>query len=164
MHRAAAILATLVAVLPAAATASEDYVQLASIRPHRPHVVAEDARALLRDINATRAQHGLPALAEDRRLSQFALAVAERMAQHHYFGHTDPSGVTYRDRLGSSGLRYTYAGENLAFDRDEPHVHQAFLHSPSHYANIVDPRERRVGTAAVSAGDGEVFYVEEFSD
>ncbi len=30
--------------------------------------------------------------------------------------------------------------------------------------NIVDPQKRRLGIAVVAAGDGEVFYVEEFSD
>ena len=127
-------------------------------------VVASDARALFNDVNAARAQRGLPALAEDGSLSRFALQVAEQMAQRHYFGHTDPSGVTFEDRLRSSGLRYHYAAENMAFDADEQAANQAFLHSPGHYGNIMDPHPHRLGVAVVSAGDGEVFYVEEFAD
>jgi uncharacterized protein YkwD len=165
MHRVAAFLAALVSLLPAVATASEeDCVQIAYIRPHRPQVVASDARALYNDVNAARAQRGLPALAYDEHLSEFALQVAQQMAARHYFGHTDPSGVTYADRLRASGLRYRFAAENMAFDQDEPHANQAFLSSPGHYANIVDPHPHRVGIAVVAAGDGEVFYVEEFSD
>jgi uncharacterized protein YkwD len=165
MHRVVAVVAALVSLLPMAAAASdEDCIEIAYIRPHRPVVVASQARALYNDLNATRAQRGLPPLAEDDALSQFALQVAEQMAARHYFGHTDPNGITFADRLRASGLRYRFAAENMAFDQDEPHAHRAFLTSPGHYANIVDPHPRRVGVAVVSAGDGETFYVEEFAD
>ena len=86
------------------------------------------------------------------------------MAARHYFGHTDPNGVTFQDRLRQAGMRYRYAAENMAFDQDERAANQAFLHSPGHYSNIVDPHPRKLGIAVVAAGDGEVFYVEEFAD
>ena len=165
MTRVVAFLATLVALVPLAAAASEeDCIQISYIRPHRPMVVAGEARALFSDVNAARAQRGLPPLAEDSSLSRFALQVAEQMAQRHYFGHTDPSGVTFQDRLRASGMRYRYAAENMAFDADEQAANQAFLRSPAHYENIVDSHPRRLGVAVVAAGDGEVFYVEEFAD
>ena len=167
MHRVVAFVAALASLLPMAATASasdEDCIEIAYIRPHRPVVVNAQARALYNDVNAARAQRGLPALTQDDQLNEFALQVAEQMAARHYFGHTDPSGVTFQDRLRAWGLQYRFAAENMAFDQDEQHAHQAFLHSPGHYANIVDPHPRRVGVAAVSAGDGEIFYVEEFAD
>ncbi|HEV3089738.1 MAG TPA: CAP domain-containing protein [Candidatus Elarobacter sp.] len=126
--------------------------------------MAGEARALFNDVNAARAQRGLPPLAEDNGLSQFALQVAEEMARGHYFGHTDPNGVTFADRLRASGLRYRYAAENMAFDADERAANQAFLRSPAHYTNIVDSHPHRLGVAVVAAGDGEVFYVEEFAD
>ncbi len=37
------------------------------------------------------------------------------------------------------------------------------MHSPDHRANVLDPEEPRLGIAVVSVGDGETFYVEEFS-
>ena len=52
----------------------------------------------------------------------------------------------------------------MAFDQDEAHAHQAFMTSPGHYANIVDSHPHKLGIAVVAAGDGEVFYVEEFAD
>jgi uncharacterized protein YkwD len=165
MSRVVAFLAALIALLPLGVTASEeDCIQLAYIRPHRPQIVGTDARALFHDVNAVRAQRGLPALVPDEGLSQFALQVAQQMAERRYFGHTDPSGVTFQDRLRASGLRYRFAAENMAFDQDEAHAHQAFLRSPSHYANIIDPHPHKLGVAVVAAGDGEVFYVEEFAD
>lgn len=165
MRRIVAFFASLVFLIPLAATAAEeDCIQLAYYRPHAPQVVARDERALFNDVNAARAQRGLPPLVQDEVLTQFALQIAEQMAQRHYFGHTDPNGVTFVDRLRAAGLRNRYASENMAFDQDEAHAHLAFLHSPDHYANIVDAHPRRLGVAVVAAGDGEVFYVEEFSD
>ena len=165
MFRVVAFLAALVSLLPIAVTASEeDCIQLAYFRPHRPQIVAVESRALFSDVNAARAQRGLPPLIPDEGLSQFALQVAQQMAEGHYFGHTDPNGVTFQDRLLSSGLHYRFAAENMAFDQDESHANQAFLRSPGHFANIVDPHSRKLGVAVVAAGDGEVFYVEEFAD
>ena len=165
MHRVVALIAALSSLLTAAAFASsDDCIQLAYLRPHRPQVELADARLLMNDINATRAAHGLHPLVPDPRLSDFALQVAQQMADRHYFGHTDPNGITFQDRLRASHLPYGYAAENMAFDQDEAHANQAFLHSPGHYANIVDSHPRRVGAAVVAAGDGEVFFVEEFAD
>ena len=164
MNRVAAFIAALVVLVPLGATASEECIQLAFVNPHPPQVENAGARALVSDLNAVRAKRGLPPLVEDPQLSQFALQVAQQMAARHYFGHTDPNGVTFQDRLRGAGLSYRYASENMAFDQDERHAHMAFLHSPGHYANIVDQHPRKVGTAVVAAGDGEVFFVEEFSD
>jgi uncharacterized protein YkwD len=165
MHRVAAFLAALVALAPLTATASEEEcIQLAYMRPHQPQIISTEARALFNDVNAARMQHGLAPLAEDPSLSRFALQVAEQMAVRHYFGHTDPSGVTFQDRLRAAGLGNRYAAENMAFDQDEKAAHQAFLRSPGHYSNIVDAHPRKLGVAVVSAGDGEIFYVEEFAD
>ena len=162
----AAVFAACAALSPLAAAASSDetYVRLAFAHPHPPQIVIADERALADDVNAARAARGLPPLVVDEELSRFALQVAERMARLHYFGHTDPDGVTFRDRLRASGIRYQFAAENLAYDQDEHDANVALLHSPGHYANIVDPHPHRLGVAVVAAGDGELFFVEEFAD
>jgi uncharacterized protein YkwD len=165
MHRVAALLSAVVAISPLIATASEeDCIQLAYVRPHTPAVVASEERELFDDVNAARARRRLPPLVPDPVLSEFALDVAQDMAERHYFGHTDPQGRTFQDRLHRWQLDYRFACENMAFDQDERSANAAFLHSPGHYQNIVDPHTHRLGVAVVAAGDGEVFYVEEFSD
>ena len=165
MNRVVTFVAALVALAPLSVTASEeDCVQLAFIRPRAPQVIATDARALVLDVNAVRVRRGLAPLAEDGGLSQFALQVANQMAVRHYFGHTDPNGVTFLDRLRAAGYGRRYFAENMAFDQDEEHAHAAFLHSADHYANIISPHSRKIGAAVVAAGDGEVFFVEEFAD
>jgi len=166
MHRVAALLTALIAFFPFCATAAndEDCIQLAYQRPHPPAVMPAEERDLFNDVNAARARRHLGPLAEDPTLTAFAYDVAEDMAERHYFGHTDPDGQTFQDRIKSAHLDYRYAAENLAYDQDEPSANAAFLHSRGHFENIVDPNTHRLGVAVIAAGDGEVFYVEEFSD
>ena len=165
MKRVAAFVAALTLALPIAASAQEDgTIQLTFYRPHAPTARSSQARSLLTLVNAVRAQHGLPALVADPALDRFAADKAEHMATRHYFGHTDPNGVTFESRLKDSGLKFRYAAENIAFDQDERHANAAFVGSPGHFANMVDPNHRKIGIAVVEAGAGESFFVEEFSD
>jgi uncharacterized protein YkwD len=137
---------------------------LALVHVHVPSVDEASARVLFADVNASRAHAGLPQLTYDAQLAQIALDVARDMATRHYFGHTDPNGVTFEERLRTSGYHYRFAAENMAFDQDEQHANQAFLHSPGHYRNIMDPLPHKLGVAVVSAGDGQTFFVEEFAN
>lgn len=167
MLRVASVLATLVALgsFTAGVAASEEPpVLLALVTSHPPVVQTTAARALFDDVNQTRVQHGLKPLTDDPRLDKVARDVAAQMARRHYFGHTDPDGVTFEQRLVAEGCAFRFAAENMAFDRDVAHANAALLHSPGHYANIVDPAPRKLGTAVVDAGDGQVFFVEEFAD
>lgn len=166
MHRVGAFVAALILLIPMAAAAASEagWVQVAFVHPHAPRIVVNDARALFNDVNVTRAQHGLAALAQDERLNAIALTVARQMAERRYFGHTDPNGVTFEDRLRAAGFQYRFAAENMALDADAERANAALLSSPGHYQNIVDPHPHRLGVAAVSAGEDEVFFVEEFSD
>jgi uncharacterized protein YkwD len=164
MQRVTALIAALLASVPLAAAArSADWVPVRIEQPFAPYVDRGAAEALADDVNAARADVGLPPLALDPQLSRFALALAEQMAHRHYIGHTDPDGVTFSDRIQAAGLLRHFAAENIALDVDEPHADAALLHSPGHYANIMDARARRLGVAAVAAGTGEVFFVEEFA-
>ena len=105
---------------------------------------------------ATAAPVALPARALARPAP--GLAPADR-----YFGHTDPAGITFQDRMRAAHWATPYVAENIAFDRDERHANAAFVNSPGHYANMIDPNERRVGVAVITVGRGETFYVQVFS-
>ncbi|HTW84029.1 MAG TPA: CAP domain-containing protein [Candidatus Sulfotelmatobacter sp.] len=155
MRRLAAFLTLAVTVLPLAARAQEAWPDPGSTAPAA-------ARQLAADVNAARVAHGLPPLALDARLSRFGLALAEAMERRHYFGHTDPDGVTFADRVRAAGLLDHFAAENIALDVDEQRANTALLHSPGHYRNIMDPRARTLGVAAVYGEGGELLFVEEF--
>ena len=157
----AVLFAALFPFAAAYAETGEHAITIAFVEAHAPVQLPAQADALLRDLNAERAKRGLPALARDASLDRFAYAKAADMAARGYFGHTDPTGVTFQDRLRAWNVE-TYAAENIAFDRDERRAHAAFVNSPPHYANVIDPNARRVGVAVVTVGPGETFYVEDF--
>jgi uncharacterized protein YkwD len=146
-----------------ASQASEAPMTIAFVNPHAPQTVVDQSLALAEDVNKERTSRGLPALTRDATLDSFAYAEAAQMASRGYFGHTDPDGVTFQDRLRAWHWPNAYAAENIAFDRDEPHAHSAFMNSPGHRSNVLDPNERRIGVAVVTVGDHETFYVEDFS-
>jgi uncharacterized protein YkwD len=99
----------------------------------------------------------------DETLDRFAYAKAVEMAARGYFGHSDPNGITFQDRLRTWKWPTAYAAENIAFDWDEPHAHAAFMNSPPHAQNVLDPNERKIGVAVVTVGRHETFFVENFS-
>jgi uncharacterized protein YkwD len=156
----------LAAVPPALVSSSrveENTIVIALVNPRRLAGLDGETRTLSADLNSERAKRGVPALTRDAGLDRIAYAKAVDMAVHGYFGHTDPSGVTFQDRMRAARWPTTYVAENIAFDRDEPHAHEAFVNSPGHYANMIDPNLRRLGVAVVTAGNDETFYVQVFS-
>jgi uncharacterized protein YkwD len=136
---------------------------IALVNTHYPQTLADEARALHQHVNAERAKHGLSALVRDESLDRFAYAKAVEMAARGYFGHTSPDGITFEDRLRAWKWSNIYAAENIAFDRDEPRAHAAFMNSPPHARNVLDGKLAKVGIAVVNVGDGETFYVEDFT-
>jgi uncharacterized protein YkwD len=136
---------------------------IALVNTHYPQALADEARALHQHVNAERAKHGLAPLVRDESLDRFAYAKAVEMAARGYFGHTSPDGITFEDRLRAWKWSNIYAAENIAFDRDEPRAHAAFMNSPPHAQNVLDPNERKIGVAVVTVGDRATFYVEDFS-
>jgi uncharacterized protein YkwD len=157
-------LATLAALSPLSAGAHEAApVAIAYVEAHAPVEISAQASALFASVNAERLRHGLSRLTPDDGLVKPALEKARDMAIYGYFGHTDPGGVTFEERVRASGLAFRCAAENLAFDQDAEHAHAAFMHSAEHRANVLDPQQKRLGIAVVTVGDGETFFVEEFA-
>ena len=116
-------------------------------------------------VNQTRQSGGLKPLAESTKLDQAAQLKAQNMVQNNYFAHNSPNGVTPWFWFIKVGYNYKYAGENLAigfFDSKE--VYQAWLNSPEHKANIVNPNYTEVGTAVLSGfgGKNTIVVVQEF--
>lgn len=116
--------------------------------------------------NQTRQSAGLPALSANQKLDQAAKMKAENMVQNNYFAHTSPTGITPWHWFLQAGYNYKYAGENLAigfFESEE--VFNAWMNSPLHKANILNPNYNEVGTAVLS-GFGQnsaIVVVQEFA-
>lgn len=97
-------------------------------------------------VNNERQQRGLPALVLNVDLNKAAESKAQDMIVHNYFSHTSPDGVKPWVWFNQASYDYTYAGENLALNFVEAEdAFKAWLESPSHRDNIVNPRYQEMG-------------------
>lgn len=101
--------------------------------------------------NTERQKAGLPALKYNSTLSQSALAKARDMFAANYWAHNSPSGKVPWDFFRAAGYQYSLAGENLAKDfYDTDTMVRAWMNSPTHKANIVNPKYQEIGIGVVN--------------
>jgi hypothetical protein len=106
-------------------------------------------------VNQEREVMGLNSLVKSEKLDRAAYLKAENMIQNNYFNHVSPTGLTPWFWFSQVGYDYKYAGENLAIGFfDSKDVFQAWLSSPSHKSNLLNPNYNEIGTA-VLPGYGE---------
>jgi hypothetical protein len=95
-----------------------------------------------------------------------AQAKANDMAAKSYFAHVSPEGVSPWHWFEEAGYRYKYAGENLAVDfSDSTDVNTAWMKSPTHRENLLDPHFTEIGIAIAEGfydGHPTTFVVQEF--
>ena len=109
-------------------------------------------RALLREVNRTRAAHGLHALRRSRRLQRSADYHCWDMLNANFFAHASSNGTSFERRV----KRYTRKrrlGENLAYVPSEDARHaasrvvQMWMNSPGHREALLSRAFSRVGLA-----------------
>lgn len=100
--------------------------------------------------NQKRQELGLAPLQYNALLSASASAKAADMLDANYWSHVSPSGVQPWYFMQQSQYAYVTAGENLAKDfQDDVAVIDAWMNSPSHRANIVNPAFHDIGIAVI---------------
>jgi uncharacterized protein YkwD len=83
-----------------------------------------------------------PCAALRRSAQEYAMV----MARTDYYGHVGPDGTQPWDRMRSEGYRWRQAAENIAAGQTTiQQVMTAWIQSPHHYANLIDPDLRHVG-------------------
>jgi len=107
--------------------------------------------SLLDKTNLERQKNGLGQLTLNEKLDQAAYLKAEDMFADQYWAHDAPDGTQPWKWLGDVKYDYNKAGENLAknFASTDTAV-AAWMASPEHRANILDPEYSEVGFALVS--------------
>lgn len=110
------------------------------------------------DVNALRAEVGLPALVVDGDAAEYARWWAGRMAETNTLAHSSPS-----DRAGIPGA-WTVVGENVGAGVERGTLMAMFVASPTHYANIVRPGFDRVGVGVSWGSDGRMYVAFIFLD
>lgn len=105
---------------------------------------------LIKLTNNTREFLGLQPLKENPILNTAAYLKAKDMIEKDYFSHQSPEGFSSWYWFKKAGYNYQQAGENLAIGfLDSEEVHQAWLDSPSHKRNLLDPNYREIGLAVL---------------
>jgi uncharacterized protein YkwD len=137
-----------------------------SVQYARPGGACADATvAILRGLNAARAENGAPPLRADRRLALAARRHARDMVAHHYFAHESPSGERPSARVARTGWlhgrRRWRIGEDLAWGRG-PYgrpgaIVAAWLRSPAHRRVMLSRAYRVVGIGIAHGTPGEGF-------
>lgn len=120
------------------------------------------ARQLFALANQTRAQAGLGTLKWDPSLADAAMRHCQRMAgegeiSHRYGGELDVGG-----RAAASGAHFSRIEENIAVGSRPEQIHEGWMHSPGHRANLLNSDIDRVGIAVVAA-QGVLFAVADYS-
>jgi hypothetical protein len=84
------------------------------------------------------------------------------MAQQNALSHQFPGEPGLADRASRAGARFSSLAENVALGPSAEGIHQQWMNSPPHRANLLDPNLDSVGIA-VEDRDGTLFAVEDFS-
>ena len=132
-------------------------VPVATAAPRRPAVALTPLETgVLADINAFRRSHHLVPLKLNVRLSAAAQAHTVQMARDGYFAHESADGSSFWQRIRSfysaSPWAYWSVGENLLWSSPDVSPARAlkmWLASPEHRANLMNPRWREIGLAAL---------------
>ena len=113
-----------------------------------------DEANFVAQINALRATRGLPALEVDAGLTAKARSWAGTMAGQGTIWHS-----SLQDGISASWRKL---GENVGMGASVDSLETAFVNSPHHYDNLVDPAFRSVGIGVVRNAAGVMFVAEEF--
>jgi uncharacterized YkwD family protein len=140
-------------------TAQQTIQSTSAVTPSGLTADEERAVALM---NADRAANGLPALKVNLKLTGLARNYAQDMINRKFFSHYDPEGSSPFDRMQQYGISYRYAGENLAINSSVAAAERAFMNSPGHRANILNPNYTQIGLGVRYSQSGSVYVVQEF--
>lgn len=125
-----------------------------------PALANDDSSWLLGQLNAVRAQHGLPTMRLDGRLTASATAHSQYLASSTWTNpHIEANGSTPRSRMIAAGYIGSYYSENV-YGGGLATVQIAFnwwLNSPIHYAGIVSPNVTDIGIGIASGPYGQFF-------
>ena len=118
-------------------------------------------KILFDSANRERKALGVGPLRWDEALAAAARRHAETMAQHNAISHQFPGEADFSRRASEAGAHFNAVAENVAVGQDAAEIHHAWMESPGHRRNLLDPTMNSLGVAVVRR-DGNLFAVEDF--
>jgi uncharacterized protein YkwD len=135
--------------------------------PRPPHAVSvpydsQAERQLLDLANQARAEAGLAPLQSDEGLTRAARKHSALMASQKQLSHDLPGEPALPQRLAAtSTLQFSAEGENVGLAPNAAEVHRAFMRSPHHRENLLNPDYNVAGFAVVRNGN-TIYVTEDF--
>lgn len=120
--------------------------------------------SLLVQVNAQRANSGVPPLAWCAALGRSATAHSNDQAAHNTMSHVGSDGSDLGTRVLRAGYRgWTALGENIAAGyASESAVLYAWMNSPGHAANILSPNYTHMGSGIAASANGTRYWTQDF--
>jgi hypothetical protein len=113
-----------------------------------------DAAAFVAKANAERQAHGLKPYAVASDLTAVARRHSQEMA--------DKQSLYHNPNLGSEVANWQVVGENVGDGGSVDSIHQAFMDSPAHRANILAKDYTQVGIGTVTDAKGVIWVTQVF--
>jgi len=127
----------------------------------------DDVKALenevIRLVNVERSKNGLQPLKTNWELSRVARYKSQDMIDKKYFSHTSPTYGSPFKMMENFGIKFTAAGENIAYGQRTPQeVMNAWMNSPGHRSNILNPTYTHIGVGAAKSSNGTLYWTQMF--
>lgn len=119
-------------------------------------ISADDEAAYVASINAVRADEGLQPLVVDPNMTAAARDWAIWMVEHRSLQHAEEIAT-------GAPTDWMKVGENVGRGPAVPAVWDAFLASPAHKANVLDPVYSLVGVGVAWTDDGRHYTTHRFA-
>lgn len=122
---------------------------------HHAHASTTSEIAVIDAMNKERSKYGLPKLKLNTKLTTATRLKVKDMQDKHYWNHYAPSGTSPFKWIDDAQYTYRYAGENLARGfTTVGATMKAWMASPTHRKNILNPAYRDTGLTIISTGAG----------
>lgn len=114
-------------------------------------------------VNIERSKNGLPGLTINWQLSRVARYKSQDMINKNYFSHTSPTYGSPFKMMESFGIRFSSAGENIAYGQRTPaEVMNSWMNSSGHRANILSPSYTQIGVGLAKTSSGVCYWTQMF--
>jgi len=126
--------------------------------------ITDYEKEVARLVNVERSKRGLQTLALNAQICKVARIKSQDMINKRYFSHTSPTYGSPFKMMESFGIRFSSAGENIAYGQRTPaEVMQGWMNSPGHRANILSATYTNIGVGLAKSGTGVKYWTQMFT-
>jgi hypothetical protein len=116
--------------------------------------IQAEAWQIVQLANQARAEAGAEPLKWDAALAAAARQHCLRMVAEGQISHQYPGEPKVSERAAEAGAHFSLIEENVAFAATPAEIHDGWMHSPGHRANLLNPAVDRVGVSVVAGRYG----------